>query len=1054
VASTGSPVPTFVAWTSDGSLYCSRMDRAIPAASRCDTLLRPLGFVPRAHRRKHGGVCWWSRGPLTVGAVVGPSGDRLCVQASQGWTKPSRWTCAADLRDLWESGRHASSSARLGPGRSEWSRGLPAVACAILLQVRHTSWLVLGLLESGGRTSICAIAAGGAASAPRRLQLPGGFSKPTCLTALSPRFLACGDSQGLVCWWTQPDFSFAGQSQPICHAAVVSLTRIWSLQLHDDTLAPEPSLVAALDELGKCRILDLVSGDLLCLLQSQSGVSLWIDEPLRIIHDTAGRYVCVATPAGSWVWDSASGSFEGSVGDAAGQEGEASSPAGRREPGPPASGSGGSLVAMPSSRWSSLRSPGFGVDSVVWQVPSLSLAADAALAHPAAGASLPAAPKPAWWLGEVMLDGPIWRLPVALVSPANLLAGATGSDVGQLSEASEARSTAAASGCRPPREGMVLSDTSCCCMPWPFGDNAPDVEAQLASLGVHLPEPPFLVGALGVDDSPSFPLPRRRGLAVRSLPPARRRRGTQERQWTPSATSSSRELLHILSAQRSAQGAQAGDCAPADGSARGLAQAVAEDPGERAALPPSIPEQWPADISLAFVARLLLHAESPQPVLQWCAIPAVRCILNGAAALPAIGSLAAWVDALRPNPKAETAVDTALRYGAFGSAAGLRDAATIVLALVAHLQPRLLERRCLPPVASLIAESLCARMLSRASGVQLQSLCCEVLAMAFPFWRRYMTGAMSKHPLAGVGRGASAAIGPRQGDPGSGARGGGKGAPADQSYGGADEGAGDECLEWTAVHMLTVYQEPRVAASSLAVLMQVGVADPATLLQVMGRAARRLDLGAAFTSSALFVLVAFIQRYAGKVLPLLSKFTEAVLQCLEPSDPSLRRQSLLAVTSALHELVQTFPMVAFHQQSQKFAVGTGDGLVVVYDLRTATKWRILEGHAAAVAALAFSRDGSQLSSYSAHDRSVRLWQCRPTGFLGGILGTSGRCLKRHVLPPLPAPPASAGLGGGGAAVDAAVGGGWRTVSLAWMDAGVLSLVRENGETVQIPLDGI
>merc|ERR1719162_404103 len=180
----------------------------------------------------------------------------------------------------------------------------------------------------------------------------------------------------------------------------------------------------------------------------------------------------------------------------------------------------------------------------------------------------------------------------------------------------------------------------------------------------------------------------------------------------------------------------------------------------------------------------------------------------------------------------------------------------------------------------------------------------------------------------------------------------------------------------------------------LHVMGKVGAADPITLLHVMGKAARRVDMGAAYASSALLVLVAFIHRFAAKVLPFLPKFTEVVLRCLEPSDPSLRRQSLLAVTSALHELVQTFPMVAFHQPSQKFAVGTGEGIVIVYDLRTATKWRILEGHTGAIAALAFSRDGSQLSSYSARDCSLRLWQCSSTGFLAGLMGTSGRCLKQ------------------------------------------------------------
>merc|ERR1712194_361902 len=209
----------------------------------------------------------------------------------------------------------------------------------------------------------------------------------------------------------------------------------------------------------------------------------------------------------------------------------------------------------------------------------------------------------------------------------------------------------------------------------------------------------------------------------------------------------------------------------------------------------------------------------------------------------------------------------------------------------------------------------------------------------------------------------------------------------------------------------------------------------ATLLLVMGKSARQLDMGAAYASSALFVLVAFIHGHASKVLPQLSRFVEVVLRCLEPSDPALRRQSLLAVTTALHELVQTFPMVAFHQKSQKFAVGTGDGLVVVYDLRTATKWRILEGHTSAVAALAFSRDGSQLGTYSAHDCSVRMWQCSSAGFLGGLLGTSGRCFKHHGLPAI----ASAGTEPKGNATNTVDSGVWQRISLAWTERGTIRL---------------
>ncbi|CAE8735259.1 unnamed protein product, partial [Polarella glacialis] len=294
-----------------------------------------------------------------------------------------------------------------------------------------------------------------------------------------------------------------------------------------------------------------------------------------------------------------------------------------------------------------------------------------------------------------------------------------------------------------------------------------------------------------------------------------------------------------------------------------------------------------------------------------------------------------------------------------------------------------------------------------------------VFAISFGLWRRHLASALPRRqPQGATSAAAVAATGNKPQD---------LNAPA----------AVDEELERLAVQVLAVYQDPQVAQSCLTVLVQVGNADPWTLLQVMGKAARRVDIGAAYASSAIFVLVAFVQRSPGKVLPLLTRFTEAVLRCLEPSDPTLRRHSLMAVTSALHELVNTFPMVDFHQQSQKFAVGTSDGRVVVYDLRTATKWRILEGHTGAVAGLAFAGDGNRLSSYSANDCSVRVWQTGSEGFLGGLLGSGKRCLKTQVLPPID--------------LLSGTSNGWRNVTLKWSDQG-LKLVRENGDNLRIGID--
>ena len=85
------------------------------------------------------------------------------------------------------------------------------------------------------------------------------------------------------------------------------------------------------------------------------------------------------------------------------------------------------------------------------------------------------------------------------------------------------------------------------------------------------------------------------------------------------------------------------------------------------------------------------------------------------------------------------------------------------------------------------------------------------------------------------------------------------------------------------------------------------------------------------------------------------------------------------------------------QDTQRFAVGTVASVIVIYDLRTATKWRILEGHSFPISALAFGSSGSSMVSYSASERAIKCWETGG-GFLGGILGMSGRCTKTTALP--------------------------------------------------------
>jgi len=124
------------------------------------------------------------------------------------------------------------------------------------------------------------------------------------------------------------------------------------------------------------------------------------------------------------------------------------------------------------------------------------------------------------------------------------------------------------------------------------------------------------------------------------------------------------------------------------------------------------------------------------------------------------------------------------------------------------------------------------------------------------------------------------------------------------------------------------------------------------------------------------------------VLPLL---VDSVVRSLDPHVPYLRNACLKSATALVHDLVRRYPMVAFHQQTQRLAVGTKDGLIFIYDLISATRWFTLEGHKYEVTAVAFEPEGNYLSSYSIEECQIKLWKTSSSFF--GILGSNPSCAK-------------------------------------------------------------
>ncbi|OJT12977.1 WD repeat-containing protein 7 [Trametes pubescens] len=122
-------------------------------------------------------------------------------------------------------------------------------------------------------------------------------------------------------------------------------------------------------------------------------------------------------------------------------------------------------------------------------------------------------------------------------------------------------------------------------------------------------------------------------------------------------------------------------------------------------------------------------------------------------------------------------------------------------------------------------------------------------------------------------------------------------------------------------------------------------------------------------------LVIFLIRKKPLVLySNLPRLVEAIVKSLDPNSSASRDAVLDSATEILSHIVQTFPTVDFHMATQRLAVGTSEGAVVMYDLKTATRLYVLEGHKKRTTACSFSPDGRRLVTMSLEESDVLVWK--------------------------------------------------------------------------------
>uniref|UniRef100_A0A6B2KWK2 Uncharacterized protein n=1 Tax=Arcella intermedia TaxID=1963864 RepID=A0A6B2KWK2_9EUKA len=174
-------------------------------------------------------------------------------------------------------------------------------------------------------------------------------------------------------------------------------------------------------------------------------------------------------------------------------------------------------------------------------------------------------------------------------------------------------------------------------------------------------------------------------------------------------------------------------------------------------------------------------------------------------------------------------------------------------------------------------------------------------------------------------------------------------------------------------------------------LMLIGSREPAQFIKSIIRSP---DEPPVFTpyeqGQAILVMGALVRKHTNSLYGILLYLVESVMKCISPHSTNLRTACLKPFSTLVHDLDRRYPMVTFHQLSQRLAVGTKEGTVIIYDLLSATRFDKITHSKCPVTGVAFE-DTEHIASYSYEDRTIKLWKITPSFF--GLMGANPTCVK-------------------------------------------------------------
>jgi hypothetical protein len=135
-----------------------------------------------------------------------------------------------------------------------------------------------------------------------------------------------------------------------------------------------------------------------------------------------------------------------------------------------------------------------------------------------------------------------------------------------------------------------------------------------------------------------------------------------------------------------------------------------------------------------------------------------------------------------------------------------------------------------------------------------------------------------------------------------------------------------------------------------------------------------------------------IDKMPNDIADLIIESMDIILHCIDLNNLKNR---------TLHEVfpsISKFANVTFCPASKRIAVGSKNGILAIFELRTPQKSQILTAHANSVTCCAFAPDGKHLATYSMEENKICFWSTATSLF--GLGQSQTKCVKTYNTKPV------------------------------------------------------